>query len=727
VDLPDLVHAAAERLRARPPSGDGSGAEATGGVHRGLHLLALWSFAIAQPLLDVLARAPDFFVARRLGPAAILGLLLAAVVGPPLLLWGGLALVGAASRRAAGALHGLTVALLAAAVALPLLGRGAWLPPGVVLGLAALAGGLFAGAYRRFAPLRSALSLLALAPIVFAAVFLSEPRIASLVGLRRGTEAPPTPVVASETPVVLVVFDELPLNSLLDAGGAIDPVRYPNFARLARHATWLRGATTVHAMTVEAIPAILTGRYPALERVPATAAAHPHNLFALLSGSYALNVHETGTALHPIPGRSGQALAGAARSASDLARVALHVLIPDPWRARLTPVDEAWGDLVVEGGDGASERIRWVDHPALFRNFVRSIDGEPGPVLHFLHSSLPHRPWQYLPSGHAFFPFDNHGRGPWFEMSEDAWFRIDEQHRHLLQVAFVDNLLGELLDRLEAIGLYDRALLIVTADHGASFWPGDDARIPGRSRHPFDILSVPLLIKRPHQRAPEIDDANVETIDILPTILDVLDVDLAGDARAAWRLDGCSVFDPACPRRPTKRVYEPVQEGAHRNRRLEFAPEPAVASEGLARKLRLFGSGAAGLGTARYGAYAMLVGRPAPPRVRASGEPPGSVTLDRSPRPPRLSPHALVVPVRVSGVLELAPDRLADDTPPRVAVASDGIIRAVVPAPRDATGAARVLATLDEATVAGEGAPDLAFYLVEGDPERARLRPLALR
>jgi hypothetical protein len=707
------------------PSPGPSAGSPEGSGQRGLHLLALWSFAIAQPLLHVLARAPDFFVTRQLRPAEILGLLLALVVGPPLLLWASVRCVAFGSPRAAAALHLLWIVVLAALVPLPPLGRLEWLPPLLALGLALLFGMGFALATLHSAQLRSAVSLLALSPLVFAVVFLTEPRIASLIAPRRGAEAEPGPPVESDIPIVLVVLDELPMDSLLDAEGGIDRVRYPNFARLARDSTWLRGATTVHAMTMEAIPAILTGRYPGLERVPATADAHPRNLFSLLSSHYALNVHETGTSLHPRATRREGALVGAGRSASDLARVALHVLIPERWRAGLIPVNEVWGGFAPVAGDGRN-RVRWMDHPAFFRNFVRSIDAAPGPVLHFLHSSLPHRPWHYLPSGHAYFPNLNHGRGSWFDTSDDEWFRIDEQHRHLLQVAFVDRLMGELLDHLEAIGLYDRALVVVCADHGASFWPGDNARIPSRSRHPFDILAIPLLIKRPFQRESRIDDSNVETVDILPTIADVLDLDLSGAGTGSWPLDGCSVFDPRCPDRSIKRAYVPVEEGGPRNRRLDFDPQLVFERRGLQRKLRLFGSGTGELGTLRFGEDAALVGQPAAPLVVEAGRSRGSLTLDRSQRPGRLSPHDVLVPVRVSGVLELDPPRPLESAPPRIAVAVHGVIRAVVPAPRD-RGDARVLATLPEAALRGQGDPSLAFYLVEGRPDRARLLPLTLR
>ena len=62
--------------------------------------------------------------------------------------------------------------------------------------------------------------------------------------------------------IVMVVFDELPLTSLIGTGGRIDAGRYPSFARLASTSTWYRGATAVHDSTALALPAMLDGRYP---------------------------------------------------------------------------------------------------------------------------------------------------------------------------------------------------------------------------------------------------------------------------------------------------------------------------------------------------------------------------------------------------------------------------------------------------------------------------------
>ena len=85
---------------------------------------------------------------------------------------------------------------------------------------------------------------------------------------------------------------------------------------------------------------------------------------------------------------------------------------------------------------------------------------------------------------------------------------------------------------------------MVTADHGIAFDVGR-ARPPDGSRAPTpaQIGSIPLFVKAPRQRQGAVDDAYVETVDILPTIVDVLDV------RPHARMDGSSAFGPEVQRR----------------------------------------------------------------------------------------------------------------------------------------------------------------------------------
>ena len=92
--------------------------------------------------------------------------------------------------------------------------------------------------------------------------------------------------------------------------------------------------------------------------------------------------------------------------------------------------------------------------------------------------------------------------------------------RHLLQLGYADRVLGRLLDRLHASGLYDRAVLVVTADHGVSFRAGQKRR-PLSAANRQDIAYVPLFVKTPgpaNAAAPSPKLAR--TIDILPTLAD---------------------------------------------------------------------------------------------------------------------------------------------------------------------------------------------------------------
>ena len=64
---------------------------------------------------------------------------------------------------------------------------------------------------------------------------------------------------------------------------------------------------------------------------------------------------------------------------------------------------------------------------------------------------------------------------------------------------FLDRLIGRLVEHLKQVGLYDDTLIVITADHGVSFRAGDLRREVTPTNH-ADILSIPLVIKVPHQR-----------------------------------------------------------------------------------------------------------------------------------------------------------------------------------------------------------------------------------
>src|SRR6185436_14438445 len=111
---------------------------------------------------------------------------------------------------------------------------------------------------------------------------------------------------------------------------------------------------------------------------------------------------------------------------------------------------------------------------------------------------------EYLPSGKQYLanPYDS----PEYKLQDEFWNGMDEGkileswQRYMLQVGFIDRLVGELITQLEAEHLFEKSLLIVTADHGVSFKEGDYRR-PLTPNNFMDILPVPLFIKVPGQSA----------------------------------------------------------------------------------------------------------------------------------------------------------------------------------------------------------------------------------
>lgn len=170
-----------------------------------------------------------------------------------------------------------------------------------------------------------------------------------------------------------------------------------------------------------------------------------------------------------------------------------------------------------------------------------------------MHAVFPHFPWCFFPSGEQYLAnstassFPAGGGGEIGEdWTDDSAVVLRNEHRYRLQLGYVDWFIGQILDRLRSIGELDRCLLIVTADHGVSFQAGHSRRLLDAVNLP-DILSVPLFIKLPHQMEGRVDDRNVESVDILPTVAEVLGIQLPEP------VDGIPISSEK--RRPRKTFY----------------------------------------------------------------------------------------------------------------------------------------------------------------------------
>ena len=157
-------------------------------------------------------------------------------------------------------------------------------------------------------------------------------------------------------------------------------------------------------------------------------------------------------------------------------------------------------------------------------------------------------------------------------------------------------MLGRLVARLKEAGLYDRCLLVIAADHGVTFRPGHHTRDVGMDSAP-DVMWIPLFIKAPQQSQGVATDRNVESIDVLPTMVDLLEI------RRPWRMDGISAADPQQPARPDKTFYRTTE------RKLQFSADFPEKNSTLSHQLQWFSREGGHEALFRFGPNKDLVGQ----------------------------------------------------------------------------------------------------------------------
>ena len=194
--------------------------------------------------------------------------------------------------------------------------------------------------------LRAMADVLTPAPAIILVLFLFFSDVSDLV-LPESEAKAAAIEIRSRTPIVEVVFDELPVGTLMDDRGRVDASRFPAFAELAATSTWFRDTTTVAAFTPRAVPAILTGALPSPDQLP-TSADQPRSVFTLLGGTYRMNVLENATGICPsqiCEDSRSSPQGGLGPLFSDLRVVSGHLLLPEGLADGLPAVDQSFGDF----------------------------------------------------------------------------------------------------------------------------------------------------------------------------------------------------------------------------------------------------------------------------------------------------------------------------------------------------------------------------------------------
>jgi lipoteichoic acid synthase len=106
--------------------------------------------------------------------------------------------------------------------------------------------------------------------------------------------------------------------------------------------------------------------------------------------------------------------------------------------------------------------------------------------------------------------------------------------KYLGSISYTDMAIGKFIADLKSTGIWDDSIIVIYGDHSALLDSGtkpDDSRVAdkllGRKYSAIDRQRIPLIIHLPGQRSAQVITKPVGQIDIMPTLADVLGLDLS--------------------------------------------------------------------------------------------------------------------------------------------------------------------------------------------------------
>ena len=194
---------------------------------------------------------------------------------------------------------------------------------------------------------------------------------------------------------------------------------------------------------------------------------------------------------------------------------------------------------------------------------ARRARGERRPLFVYLHPMEPHAPYDRRPGYERLLPRKGARpslpspwhleqleilRGAALEGDEAAWKTLNRlRTRYDREVRFVDEQLGALLEVLEADGLLENAVVALVADHGEALWDHPELRGPSSKDLPLDklfqrqhgrnlyrtLVGTPFVLWGAGAPAGTVVQAQVENVDLFPTLLELADLPDPGGLHGA--------------------------------------------------------------------------------------------------------------------------------------------------------------------------------------------------
>lgn len=160
-------------------------------------------------------------------------------------------------------------------------------------------------------------------------------------------------------------------------------------------------------------------------------------------------------------------------------------------------------------------------------SWVHSVDG---PLFLWNHYMDPHGPYcppeEYQMQYHDETVSTTRAQELYSRACSDGPDELTPREREELlrmydsEIRYTDSQIEALIESLKDGGVFEDSLVIVTADHGDGFGEHDYYGHPRRLHD--ELVRVPLVVSTPGRHQMTIDDP-VSTVDIVPTVLDVIE------------------------------------------------------------------------------------------------------------------------------------------------------------------------------------------------------------
>lgn len=169
------------------------------------------------------------------------------------------------------------------------------------------------------------------------------------------------------------------------------------------------------------------------------------------------------------------------------------------------------------------------------RVFRHALEDTDRPVFLYVHYLAPHSP--YLEHPYDLLP-DQPDLEP--EHRDELW------RRYVGEVAYTDRVLDELFDGLGE--LMDDSIVVVTSDHGEEFWE-HGGKLHGYGIYE-EVVRVPLIVRAPGIPAGVRVERPVSLIDVAPTLLDLVGLDIPASYRGTSLMKLLTASDADFPASP---------------------------------------------------------------------------------------------------------------------------------------------------------------------------------